>query len=55
MQVALPTTNGGLQTRSHTLVVRPGIEQGPEFRLGGWSDLAGWLLAGWAGLGGEGL
>ena len=31
IQVALPTVQGGLQTRSHTIVVKPGIEAGPEF------------------------
>ncbi len=31
VQVALPTTHGGLQTRSHMVVIKPGVEQGPEF------------------------
>ncbi len=41
LQVAMPTTYGGLQTRSHTVIVKPGFEQGLDFydKVGGTSLL----------------
>ena len=42
LQVALPTKAGGLQMRTHAVLVRPGTHQTPELvnRVGGW---AGWV------------